>query len=437
MNRLTLSARLVVTTTFATLIAVTLLVLGGQLLLDHITRSESLSFVQERADAAATTVRGTRRAVRVLDVPSDSLDQNLWIYDMNGRRVDGTPPAPRLARVVARLSHSRRPQSRVVAGRYRLFARPVAARGRGPVVAVVVAGVDLAPYESSERRGLWLSVALGVLVVFAAAVASWVAATYSLRQVRRMARRADDWREHDLSGRFALGLPRDEIGELAQTLDRMLDRIAEAIHAERRLTDEVAHDLRNPLTVIRSESQYALLQPGIPAATRESLTAIVAATDRVNGSISTILAVARSARTEDHRCTVGDVLAEVSRRAAAYPGITVTVLPSDTCPAVAAPQAVVAAALAPIVDNAARHARTSVVLGARESSRRILVVVDDDGAGVPETELELIFTPGHTSTDQGAGLGLALARRLAHSLGGSVRAEAIGHGRFVLDVPAV
>lgn len=435
MNRLTLRARLVVTTTFATLIAVALLVLGGQLLLDHITRSESLSLVQERADAAATTVRGTRQAVRVLDVPSDSLDQNLWIYDLNGHRVDGNPPAPRLARTVARLSHSHRPQSRVVAGRYRLFARPAATRGRGPAVAVVVAGVDLAPYESSERRGLWLSVALGVLVVLAAAAASWVAATYSLRQVRRMARRADDWREHDLSGRFALGLPRDEIGELAQTLDRMLDRIAVAILAERRLTDEVAHDLRNPLTVIRSESQYALLQPQIPAAARESLTAIVAATERVNGSISTILTVARSTHTEDHRCMVGDVLAEVGRRAAAHLRVTVTVLPSDARLAIAAPQAVVAAALSPIVDNAARHARTSIVLGARRLSRRVHVVIDDDGEGVSEAEVELIFAPGHTSTDEGAGLGLALARRLAHSIGGSVRAEAAGHGRFVFDLP--
>jgi two-component system, OmpR family, sensor kinase len=436
MSRLTLRARLVVTTTFAALLTVALLVLGGQLLLDHITRSESLSVVQERADAAATTVRGTRGAVRVLDVPSDSLDQNLWIYDLHGSRVDGSRPTPLLAAAVLRLSRTGRPRSRIVAGRYRLFARPVAARGRGPVVAVVVAGVDLAPYESSERRGLWVSVALGVLVVVAAAAASWVAATYSLRQIRRMARRADDWREHDLRGRFALGLPRDEIGELAQTLDRMLDRIAEAILAERRLTDEVAHDLRNPLAVIRSEAQLALLQPETPDTARESLTAIVAATERVDGSIAAILAVARSAHSEDQRCTVGDVLAEVSRRAAAYPGVTVTVLPSDACPAVAAPQAVVAAALAPIVDNAARHARTSVVLGARGLSRRVLVAVDDDGAGVPEAEVELIFTPGHTSTDEGAGLGLALARRLAHSIGGSVRAEAAGHGRFVLDVPA-
>lgn len=435
MKRLTLRARLVAATTLASLVAVALLVLGVQVLLGHMTESESLGVLQDRAGAAETTIRGSREHVRVLEVPSNGLDQNLWIYDLHGRRVDGSAPSPLLAPAVRALSQVTHKQTRVVAGRYRLLGQPARARGDGPVIARVVAGVDLGPYEDSERHALWLSVLLGALIVVAASVASWVAASYSLRQVRRMAQRADDWREHDLSGRFAEGPPRDELTELAQTLDRMLDRIAEALLAERRLTDEVAHELRTPLAVIRSEAQLALLEQGVPEDLREPLLAITEATDRMNHSISAVLTVARAAHEGDHGCTVSEVLEEIGRRKSTRGDVNVTVLPCDESLTVAAPLTVVAATLSPIMDNAFRHARTSVTVHVRHQAPRVLVVVDNDGPGVSEQEAELVFTPGHTSTDDGAGLGLALARRLAHSFGGTVSAEALQHGRFMVELP--
>jgi signal transduction histidine kinase len=435
MKRLSLRGRLVLTTTCATLVTVALLVVGVQVLLAHLTKAESFGALQDRAAAAATTVRGTREDVRVLDVPSDALDQNLWIYDLRGGRVDGSRPRRPLRAAVRALSRSGHERSVVVAGRYRLLARPVRAPGQGQTVAVVVAGVDLTPYESSERRGLWLSLTLGMLVVVAAGVASWTAAGYSLRQVRHMARRADDWREHDLSGRFALGPPRDELTELAQTLDRMLERISRAILAERRLTDEVAHELRTPLTVIRSEAELALARADVPAAARESLAAVVEASERMNDSIRTILAVARSTMAGNEECAAGTVLKDARARAASDDRITVTALPCDGALSIAAPHQVVVAALAPLVDNAVRHARSAVTLSARAAPPRVLLVVEDDGPGVPAEQTDLVFAPGHTSSAEGAGLGLALTRRLAHSIGGMVHAEPRGHGYFVLDLP--
>ncbi|MET9020684.1 ATP-binding protein [Actinopolymorpha sp. NPDC004070] len=93
------------------------------------------------------------------------------------------------------------------------------------------------------------------------------------------------------------------------------------------------------------------------------------------------------------------------------------------------------AALTPLVDNAVRHARTAVTVEARTESSRVHLLVEDDGDGVRAEESELVFSPGYTSTEEGAGLGLALARRLAHSVGGVVRAEPCGKGRFVIDLP--
>ncbi len=436
MTPLTLRARLVLTTAVAALLTVGMLVLGVQVLLARMTGAESLGSLRDRADAAATTVRGTPAHARVLDVPSNALDQNLWIFDLRGRRIDGARPSPMLSPTVSSLSQVKRPASRVVAGRYRLFAEPVRSRGRGSVVAVIVAGVDLAPYETSERHGLWLSLVLGGLAVGAAAGASWAGATYSLRRVHQMAQHADDWREHDLSRRFAAGPPRDELGELAQTLDRMLDRIAEALLAERRLTDEVAHELRTPLSVIRAEAQLTLLDPRLPEPARDAMSTIVEATGQMNDAISTILAAARSTTAEAQECLASAALAEGQRRAPSRPGVTVRVRPDDAALSIAAPAEVVTATLAPIIDNAVRHAHTSVELHARAAAPRILIIIENDGPGLSGDRTELIFTPGHTSRADGAGLGLALSRRLARSIGGTVHAEPGDHGCFVVDLPA-
>lgn len=434
LSPLTVRARLVGTTTLAAVLTVVLLVVGIQAFLAQVTAREAMDLLRDRVAAAATTVRGTPGHVRVLDVPSDSLDQNLWIYAADGTRIDGGDPSPLLARVVEELSRSSRERSMEVADRYRLLALPVPAAGRGPDEAVVVAGADLRPYESSERRGLWLSLILGAVVVLAAAVASWAAATYSLRRVHEMAQRADDWREHDLSGRFALGPPHDELTELGQTLDRMLDRIAQAILAERRLTDEVAHELRNPITVIRTEAQLALSQPGLSPQARESWAAIDEESARMTRAVSTILEAARSVQDGEQSCDVADVLEDVRRQAASRPGITVDVDHADA--RLSVPLHLAAAALKPVVDNAVRHARTTVTLTSRTEGARVLLVVINDGDGVPADHVDLIFKPGWTSSADGAGLGLALARRLMSSLGGTLRAVPADHGRFVADLPA-
>jgi two-component system OmpR family sensor kinase len=436
LRRRTLRARLVTTTTLAALVTTAVLVVGVQLFLARVTARESLGALQDRVAAAATTVRGSRGHVRVLDVPSDSLDQNLWIYDLNGARIDGGAPSPVLARAVEALSHTTGERVVTVGGRYRLLARPVPPGGRGPAVTVVVAGVDLRPYESFERRGLWLSLVLGGFVVIAAAVASWVVATYSLRQVHRMAKRADDWREHDLTGRFALGPPHDELTELGQTLDRMLDRITQVILAERRLTDEVAHELRNPITVIRTEAQLALSRPDLSAQAEESWATVVDETTRMTRSVTTILEAARSAHDGDKTCTVAAVFEEVRRQAVTRDDIRVTVEPNNQLMRLSVPMDIAVTALKPLLDNAVRHARTAVTLTSRRRGSRVLLLIEDDGAGIGTDEAELVFRPGYTTSDNGAGLGLALARRLTSSIGGTVRAVPGDHGCFLADLPA-
>lgn len=432
-TRLGLRARLVMATMLAALLAVTVLVVGLQALLAGRAEQDSVDALRGRADAAAATVRVRDGRVRVLETASAVLDNDLWIFDGSGARIDGSVPPPRLRDAVDDLTRAGRVRTLDVGSDYRLLARPVTPPGGDRPAAVVVAAADLAPYESSERRSLWLSLALGAVSVAGAGAAAWVAAGYALGRVRRMAHRADTWREHDLAGRFGLGEPYDELTDLGRTLDRMLDRITAALHAERRLTDEVAHELRTPLTVIRSEAQLAQLEGG-PSA---SLSAIVAATERMQASIETMLAVARSHQGTEQRCVVAAVLEAQVEHRPVRADVRVRLADVDPTLVVAAPSGVVTAALSPLLDNAVRHARAVVRLRATADGDRVVVHVEDDGPGVASEDAEAVFAPGH-STSGGAGLGLPLARRLAHSVGGELVVLDDGaerHGHVVLSLP--
>jgi len=437
LGRLGLRGRLVTTTTVAALLAMAVLVVGLQVLLAHQTGQASLAALRSRADAAASTVRFTDAGIQVLETTSDSLDQNIWVYDADAHRVEGTLPPRRLRGAITSLGDSTSERTVVVHGRFRLLARPL--RHGGRTRAVVVAGLDLDPYEESEQRGLVLSLGLGLLTVLAAGGAAWAASRQTLLQVRSMARRADDWREHDLSGRFALGPGRDELTELGDTLDRMLDRITQAILAERRLTDEVAHELRTPLAVIRSEAQLAQLEARPGAVSAESLEAIVSATDRMIASITTMLSVSRSAHADEQRCSPEEVLDHLRLHAEHRDGVALDVAAAprtgDRDVVVAAPLGVVGAAATPLLDNAVRHARSRVQVRVTSDDRRVEVHVEDDGEGLGPDRGEQVFEPGHSTTPGGAGLGLPLARRLAHSVGGEVRSVEEDHGHFVLSLP--
>jgi two-component system OmpR family sensor kinase len=422
-----LRSRLVAMSTLTALLAVGILVVGLQVLMAHLSDTESLGVLRARADVAASSVRGTAADPQVLDRRADALDQNVWVFDIRGHQIDGAPVTAALLDDLDGLKDARKVESLVIAGDYRLLARPVSVDGHR--IAVVVAGLALAPYEHSEQRGLWLSLGLGLLAVLAAGSGAWVAGRSALRPVREMALRADDWREHDLDGRFALGPPYDEITALGATLDRMLDRISQAILAERRLTDEVAHELRTPLAVIRSEAELALLDRN---STSESLQSIIASADRMNESISTMLTAARGRSAARGDCAVTEVFAALG---ASHPREARLRIDESDDPRLAVPLGIVTAALGPVVDNALRHAATEVRITIERQAGTVRFVIADDGPGVAQAERDEIFRPG-VSGSGGAGLGLALARRLARGAGGELVAADAAHGLFWLDLPA-
>ena len=300
-------------------------------------------------------------------------------------------------------------------------AQPVTRAGRQ--VATVVAAEDLEPYEKAERHSLWLSVVLGLVTVVFATAAAWVAATRSLRRVQAMADLADDWREHDVGRRFDPGEGGDEIAHLGRTLDQMLDRIVDSLSAERRLTDEIAHEMRTPLAVVLAEADLA--RQHATDAQREGLDNIHAAAVRMRDSIDTMLSVARAHSSGGDRTTVGQLMGALDLPRTPYDEVVL-----------AAPVAPLAAAVRPLLENADRHGAGVPRVEVGRDGRTVVISVVDDGPGVDAEDLERVFEPGHTTHGDGSGLGLSLARRMVRAIGGDVVARPGPGGRFEVRVPA-
>ena len=415
-----LRARLAATALMVSTLTSVVLVIGVQALLTRSNDASVTSRLTARSAAAAATVVVRDGQVHVLEQSATTLDQNVWIYDTDGNLVEGNPPTGSLGDEVVALSDSTT-QQRVTSDDVSLLARPVVREGEQ--VATVVTAADLEPYERAEQHSLWLSMLLGLVTVVVATLAAWVAAGRSLRQVQAMADLADEWREHDPSGRFDPGPGGDEIAHLGRTLDRMLDRIGDALAAERRLTDEIAHELRTPLAVVLAEADLA--RRSATPDQREELDSIYAAALRMRDSIGTMLTVARAHAGTGDRATVGELMTSLGLDATPY-----------DAEVMATPVAPVVAAVRPLLDNAVTHGSGTPRVEVTREGRTIVIAVVDDGPGVPADDLETVFTPGHTTSAEGSGLGLALARRMARAVGGDLVACPGPGGRFEVRVPA-
>lgn len=445
-DRVTLATAAVLAGGLAVLSAGALLLLSAQL--DH----DVSSTLSERADAQLAAVARVDGRTVVRGAADGVLDEQAWVFDADGRALRRPRVSADVERAARALAGVAQPTERDVGEGVRLRAEPVQADGER--IGTVVVGVSLGPYERTEHLTILAVAFLDVCIVAFGALLARRAVGKALRPVADMTAHAADWSEHDLDRRFDLGPPRDELTALSATLDALLARIASSVRREQRFSAEMAHELRTPLAGVRGEAELALRAPGVAPEVRASLEQIVRGTDRMQGVIDALLAAARG---EDGGGGVSDARAaaqtavEAASPAAERANVRLTLVAGDAAGARGAPteasgawrvgaeRQLVAQALAPLLENAIRHARGAVGVRLVRDGDAVLLHVSDDGPGIARDQLDAIFTPGASSSG-GAGLGLPLARRLARSAGGDVAARAAeeaGGGDVVLRLPAV
>ena len=437
-----LRRRLLLLVSLAVAVAICALVAAFNLLLDRSLMRDANALVRARATAELTTLQLSGKGVREAEAPDDaSPATGIWVFS-KGRAVE-SPRAGESIQAAARAA-AQRPfhYADVPAADLRLYALPAVFRGRR--VGTVVAATSLAPYEESRRTALIGSLVFGGLVLAIVAAAAWWLLSHALQPVVRMTRQAAAWSERDLDKRFALGEPTDELTELAATLDGLLDRLATTLRHEQRFSAELSHELKTPLARMIGETELALRRDRPAADYRAALEVVHRNAEQLARTVDALVAAARhelgaSTGSADASVVASDAI-EACSAVAQERALDVRLDPPPRPIRLGLDHDLAERILQPVVENACRYGRSSVFVTIAQSDGTVTFSVEDDGPGVGADELEAIFEPGQRGAAgdgaAGAGLGLALARRLARSVDGDVEAlRSPGRGRFRITLP--
>jgi len=420
------------------------LVAGFNLILANVLDRDARDLVRARAVAEIDSLRSAGGRLSVGEAPDDrAADAYVWVF-AGAHALEGPRAAAPIEQAAKTLARGRKRFVDVPSSDTRLFAAPVIVNGKR--LGTVVAGVSLAPYEQTKKLALLASLILAALVLLLVLVAARWLLRSSLRPVVRMTRQAAEWSEYDLEHRFALGTPHDELTELGATLDGLLDRLAASLRHERRFSAELSHELRTPLARVLAESELALRRERSPQEYRESLELIHRNADQLARTIDALVAAARYEAGAERGTADAHAIATGAARAcsglAAERELELQVSRPSHALRVGVDADLAERIIQPVLENACRYGSTHVHVAIGRENSSVVYAVEDDGPGVAVDERDRIFEPGVRGSaerdgEQGAGLGLALARRLARTIDGDVVAEPAAVGaRFLVKLPA-
>ncbi|MDQ6822239.1 MAG: HAMP domain-containing histidine kinase [Actinomycetota bacterium] len=400
--------------------AVLLFALPLAVVLERSYRDEELLRLQRDTVAASRGIDLSRGAPDHLELPRFS--GKFGIYALNGSRIAGIgPPLADQATRGALRHHV--PSGSAPDGQL-VVAVPLL---NGEVVSGAVRAQRSAASVSSRAHHAWLGLAgLGLGVVGLAVLAALALARRLASPLERLAATARRVGEGDFA---ALAPPTkiEEIGEVGEALNRSSRRIGELVGRERAFSSDASHQLRTPLAALRLNLETAAL---IPSAQQPELAAAVAQVDRLQGTIETLLAVARGTPRGDQRTDLSQAVRDLERRwhgpLAAEGRPLRTVVEVEHAVAAVSP-AVLSEITEVLLQNAHDHGAGAVTVVVRPVGEAFALEVSDHGPGFGP-DPEEAFRRG---TGNGHGIGMALARSLAHAEGARLRITCSGPGPTV------
>ena len=395
-----------------------------------------LTFTVNRTvdDGAFATAQAVSAMVSENTVPNPlpvSGSQVVQVIDRSGAVVSGSVSADRLtpllrpAELVKALTGERISIPGARAGLSGTMRAIAVQAGRRSASRSIIVAVPVNDVEQSQRvLRVTLLFAYTPLVVVMALIA-WRVIGSTLKPVETLRSGAARISGSDQDERLTVPESADEIRALALTLNDMLDRLAAARGRQRAFVADAAHELRSPLTSMRTQLEVAkhLGEGG------ELATDLLADVARLSTLVEDLLLLARAGSETNHppaRESV-NVRALLIATGDRYAGARVPVSIADG-PVVYAnvnPEEL-RRVLANLVDNAVRHARSNVALSVRAEGGRAVLTVVDDGPGIPADERERVFERFARLDDArdrdagGTGLGLPIVRELLRRSDGSI-----------------
>jgi signal transduction histidine kinase len=293
-------------------------------------------------------------------------------------------------------------------------------------------------YDIILAAGQW-SIALVIVLGLAG---GFFVARRVLHRVDAMTETSRTIMAGDLSGRLPTAGSEDELDRLAVNLNAMLERIEALMRGFKEVSDNIAHDLKTPLTRMRNRAEEALRAGKSEADIRAALEATIDESDNLIRTFNALLMIARAeagqASTPMETFDAAEIargVAELYDPLADEKGIALKVDADGAVPARGSPE-LVTQALANLVDNAIKYAGpdraaqgapTEIAVTARADGDRILLAVCDHGPGIAAADrgyvLERFARLEQSRSEPGSGLGLSLASAVAGLHGGELRLE--------------
>jgi signal transduction histidine kinase len=260
----------------------------------------------------------------------------------------------------------------------------------------------------------------------------------------------------DLSGRLPVAGTNDEIDRLAENLNEMLERIEALMAGLKEVSDNIAHDLKTPLTRLHNRSEQALRSATSEGEYRDALEQTIEESQDLIRTFDALLMIARAesghareGMTDFDAAEIARDVGELYEPLAEEKGIELKVEAEVAAP-VKGNRELVGQALANLVDNAIKYAgpdepsangkAAQIVVRALDEGDRILLTVSDNGPGIAEEDrarvVERFVRLEQSRSRPGSGLGLSLASAVARLHGGELRFEDNGPGlKSVIALP--
>jgi signal transduction histidine kinase len=277
-----------------------------------------------------------------------------------------------------------------------------------------------------------------------------------LRRFDAMTATAETIMAGDFSGRLPVTGTGDELDRLAIALNAMLERIEALMRGLKEVSDNIAHDLKTPLTRLKNRCEAALRSAHSEAEYRAALEDMIEESDGLIRTFDALLMIARAESGQARDNMAAFEAAEIARGVAELyepladdRGLALKVDAPEPA-MVKGNRELMSQALANLVDNAIKYARPAagaadgvaaeVVLAVRAEGDRVLLAVADRGPGIPEADraraVERFVRLEQSRSEPGSGLGLSLAAAVARLHGGELRLEDNAPGlRVVMDLP--
>ena len=401
-----------------TAVALALFGLPLAIAVKRVYRDEEVIRLQRAATAATQSISEEPGGADPAELPRAG-STRLSLYAADGRRLSGAGPAR--ADAVTRGALAGRVSDASGSGTL-IAAVPIARRER------VVGAVRAERSDAVVSRRVWRTraamAAIALAVLALAAGLSLLLARRLVRPIDALADAATRLGDGDFTNRAdGAGVP--ELDAAAAALNHTAQRLGAMVERERAFSADASHQLRTPLTALRLDLEAGQATGATPADLDRALIEV----DRLEDTISTLLAAARDAGPADQRIDVALLVDEArqvwhGRLAADARPLRVSVV-DEPLVACATPGAV-RQILDVLLDNAHRHGSGAVTVSARAARGAVVVEVSDEGAGV-SGDPDAVFAR-RSPAAAGHGVGLALARSLAAADGGRLVLQRPGPG---------